>query len=385
MRAKTADGHTLQLPDSRLGGLLPQLHRSGLDGLVRGNYAGDLSRAIARSVGQLASRAERAGALRSARTGARFPVFSAAAGGRRVQLITRPSPSGGNTIVGIRPRAAAGPSAEQMAAPGQPTLGPRRALTTAAADATLNAPGIYQIYKDGRLIYVGQSDNIRRRLQQHLLCLTHMAVPVGGYQAAAGVMRGSNRTARRTEEVRRRDLNRARPGNRLTNEREFEMMAGGPDGGEAMLGRLWGRLTGRGNTQPLPPRPGVSPMASTAPPAGSAPRRGPGGTQPIPGPRGTQPIPGGGGRGGGRPPAGGQVNAVDNDRLHVVLDRFAGLERTLRNPNSSPEERADAVIFYRDQLDTLRSVLAVARTTPGIDPQLIQQGEQRMRAGVPSA
>ena len=126
-------------------------------------------------------------------------------------------------------------------------------------------------------------------------------------------------------------------------------------------------------------------MASTAPPAGSAPRRGPGGTQPIPGPRGTQPIPGGGGRGGGRPPAGGQVNAVDNDRLHVVLDRFAGLERTLRNPNSSPEERADAVIFYRDQLDTLRSVLAVARTTPGIDPQLIQQGEQRMRAGVPSA
>ncbi|HWS88668.1 MAG TPA: GIY-YIG nuclease family protein [Pyrinomonadaceae bacterium] len=233
MRTRTADGHTLQLPDARLGALLPQLHNSGLDGLIMRNYDGDLSRAVARSVGQLANRARRVGALRGPQTGGRYPVFSSALGGRQFQIVTRQGGAGAGTIVGIRPQSSH--SAEYMAAPGQPTLGARRALTTAAADATLNAPGIYQIYRGGRLIYVGQSQNIRQRLQQHLLCLTHMAVPIGGYQAAAGVMAGSTRQTRRTEEVRRRDLNRARPGNRLTNERELEMMIGESSvDGEAM-------------------------------------------------------------------------------------------------------------------------------------------------------
>ncbi|HEY0377177.1 MAG TPA: GIY-YIG nuclease family protein [Pyrinomonadaceae bacterium] len=227
MKARTADGHTLQLPDARLGALLPQLHRSGLDDIVRRNYDGDLGRAVARSIGLLANRARRVGTLRSPQTGSRYPVFSTALGGRSFQIVTRPGEGSAGTIVGIRPQAspaATARSAEYMAAPGQPALGARRALTTAAVDATLNVPGIYQIYKDGRLIYVGQSQNVRQRLQEHLLCLTHMAVPVGGYQAAAGVMPGSSQQTRRTEEVRRRDLNRARPGNLLTNERELEAM-----------------------------------------------------------------------------------------------------------------------------------------------------------------
>ena len=45
MRATTADGHTLRVPDARLGTLLPQLSRSGLGGLVRRHYSGDLDRA----------------------------------------------------------------------------------------------------------------------------------------------------------------------------------------------------------------------------------------------------------------------------------------------------------------------------------------------------
>lgn len=295
MRATTADGHTLQVPDARLGTLLPQLSRSGLDGLVRRHYSGDLGRAIARSVGLLASRAERAGSLRSTQTGARFPVYSSALGGRRFQLITRPQAPSRGTIVAIRPQGAA--SAEYMAAPRQPTLGPRRALTTAASDATLNAPGIYQIYKDGRLVYVGQSGNIRRRLQQHLLCLTHMAVPVGGYQASAGVMRGSTRQTRRTEEVRRRDLNRARPGNRLTNERELEAMLGAsPHEGEAMFGFIRRLFGPRGSAPPTLRSPGAPPPPARAsvPPAPQTLRTGvapPPRTAPAPTPTDNIPIP----------------------------------------------------------------------------------------------
>ena len=235
MRARTADGHTLQLPDARLGTILPQLHNSGLDDLVRRNYSGDLSRAVARSIGQLANRAHRVGALRSPQTGSRYPVFSSALGGRSFQIVTRPDGAGAGTIVGIRPQAAG--SAEYMAAAGQPTLGPRRALTTAAGDATLNVPGVYQIYKDGRLVYVGQAQNVRVRLQQHLLCLTHMAVPPAGYAAAVGPMPSSSRQARTAEERRRIDQNRARPGNSLTNQREFEMMIG--DEGEQMNARAF--------------------------------------------------------------------------------------------------------------------------------------------------
>lgn len=302
MRTRTADGHTLQLPDARLGTILPQLHSSGLDGLVRQNYDGDLSRAIARSVGQLANRAQRVGALRSRQTGSRYPVFSSALGGRSFQIVTRPGGAGAGTIVGIRPQASAATgSAEYMAAaPNQPALGPRRALSTAVGDATLNVPGVYQIYKDGRLIYVGQSQNIRVRLQQHLLCLTHMAIPPAGYDVAAGPMPSSVEQTRRAEERRRIDQNRARQGNSLTNQREFEMMMGdegeaifglpswsqvrdwarSPTGAGRFVGDLWRRFSSSapslraGALPPAPPPPPVQPPPSSrpSPPPSSQPR-----------------------------------------------------------------------------------------------------------------
>ncbi len=117
MRATTADGHTLQLPDTRLRALLPQLHRSGCAHLVRANYAGDLTHAVARSVRQLAGRAQHVGALRNPHTGARLPVFDSMLGGRSVRLVTRPLGPGRSALLAIQPQPAAA-SGETETGPG---------------------------------------------------------------------------------------------------------------------------------------------------------------------------------------------------------------------------------------------------------------------------
>jgi hypothetical protein len=47
-------------------------------------------------------------------------------------------------------------------------------LPAAIADPRAAGPGIYTLFKEGQRVYVGRSDDLRRRLQQHLLCLTHL-------------------------------------------------------------------------------------------------------------------------------------------------------------------------------------------------------------------
>jgi hypothetical protein len=102
MRTTTADGHTLQLPDSSLPALLPALRRAGLGGVVRANYNGDTSNAVARTLKSVASHAHASGALRHTRTGRRFPVFTAALAGREVEFITRPLGPSRSALLAVR-------------------------------------------------------------------------------------------------------------------------------------------------------------------------------------------------------------------------------------------------------------------------------------------
>jgi hypothetical protein len=64
-------------------------------------------------------------------------------------------------------------------------------LPAAIADARANSPGVYTIYKGQRHLYVGKSRDLRRRLQQHLWCLTHMGVDLGEYSVRLTPMRGA--------------------------------------------------------------------------------------------------------------------------------------------------------------------------------------------------
>lgn len=47
-------------------------------------------------------------------------------------------------------------------------------LPTAIADPRAAGPGIYTLFKDQQRVFVGRARNLRRRLRQHLLCLTHL-------------------------------------------------------------------------------------------------------------------------------------------------------------------------------------------------------------------
>lgn len=116
MRAKTADGQTLQVPDASLTALLPQLRRSGLGHLVQANFGGDIQSAVARSIRDLAQNASRVGALSRSTTGQSFPVFSSTLGNGTYRLITRRLGHARNALVSIQPDAPS--SAETETGPG---------------------------------------------------------------------------------------------------------------------------------------------------------------------------------------------------------------------------------------------------------------------------
>lgn len=64
-------------------------------------------------------------------------------------------------------------------------------LAKAIADERATGPGIYTLYKDGQRVYVGRATVLRRRLQQHLLCLTHLKLSVGRFHVKLTPLRGA--------------------------------------------------------------------------------------------------------------------------------------------------------------------------------------------------
>jgi hypothetical protein len=74
---------------------------------------------------------------------------------------------------------------EFEAAPGLSTL------PAAIADPRAAGPGIYTLFKDGQRVYVGRANPLRRRLQQHLLCLTHLKLTPGRFRVKLTPLRGA--------------------------------------------------------------------------------------------------------------------------------------------------------------------------------------------------
>ena len=64
-------------------------------------------------------------------------------------------------------------------------------LSAAIADPRAAGPGIYTWFKEGQRVYVGRSDNLRRRLQQHLLCLTHLKLKPSRFHVKLTPLRDS--------------------------------------------------------------------------------------------------------------------------------------------------------------------------------------------------
>jgi hypothetical protein len=101
---RTRDGYTLQIQPSTLAKIASQPARSGLTNLIRRNHRGNLKRATARSVAQLARNARRTGSLYRSKPGRSPILFSTQVNGRRYQIITKPLAPAHIAVIAIRPQ-----------------------------------------------------------------------------------------------------------------------------------------------------------------------------------------------------------------------------------------------------------------------------------------
>jgi len=92
----------------------------------------------------------------------------------------------------------------------------RRPLTQARLAPP--ARGLYRIFRHGRLVYVGESGNLRKRLMQHLWCLTHFKIVPAAYQFSYALMPRSTPKTRRGAE---RDVIKTHR-SKLAHQRESE-------------------------------------------------------------------------------------------------------------------------------------------------------------------
>ena len=79
-------------------------------------------------------------------------------------------------------------------------------------------PGFYKIFKNGQLLYIGESRNLPRRLRQHRRCVYRFKIPVADYKVKVARYHG-DAAARRSIERRLIELNRSKG---ITNIREIE-------------------------------------------------------------------------------------------------------------------------------------------------------------------
>jgi N-acetylmuramoyl-L-alanine amidase len=100
-----------------------------------------------------------------------------------------------------------------------------KTLAAAIADPRASGPGIYTLYKDGQRVYVSRAAVLRQRLQQHLLCLTHLKLKVGRFHVKLTPLRGKTpQHLSRVESAVIDRFGRASHGGQLANvkSREFE-------------------------------------------------------------------------------------------------------------------------------------------------------------------
>jgi hypothetical protein len=106
------------------------------------------------------------------------------------------------------------------------------AVTAAIGDARSAGPGLYLIEFSSngrRRAYSGQSANVRKRLQQHLLCARMLGLSLAGHQVYVAPLPAAAAAQRRAIEERIHADMFARSGGVLTNQRrEMEMRLLGP-------------------------------------------------------------------------------------------------------------------------------------------------------------
>ncbi|MBC7454596.1 MAG: GIY-YIG nuclease family protein [Massilia sp.] len=106
------------------------------------------------------------------------------------------------------------------------------AVTTAISDPRSAAPGLYLIEftsNGQRRAYSGQSSNVRKRLQQHLLCARMLGLSLTGHQVYVAPLPSLGPAQRRAMEQRIHTDMFARSGGVLTNQRrELELSLLGP-------------------------------------------------------------------------------------------------------------------------------------------------------------
>ncbi len=112
----------------------------------------------------------------------------------------------------------------------RPTYAPLGGVAAALADPRSAGPGLYLIEFDmagRRRAYSGQSQDVRRRLQQHLLCANMLGLPLAGHEVYVAALPAMNASARRAVERGIHDDMFARHPGVLTNQRrelEAELM-----------------------------------------------------------------------------------------------------------------------------------------------------------------
>ena len=106
------------------------------------------------------------------------------------------------------------------------------AVTTAISDPRSAAPGLYLIEftnNGQRRAYSGQSSNVRKRLQQHLLCARMLGLSLTGHRVYVAPLPSLGPAQRRAMEQRIHTDMFARSGGVLTNQRrELELSLLGP-------------------------------------------------------------------------------------------------------------------------------------------------------------
>lgn len=135
-------------------------------------------------------------------------------------------PPEGETPATLKDTLARLPAAQR---PVYQALGP---IVAALANPASAGAGLYLIefQADGRQrAYSGQSANMRRRLQQHLLCARMLGLPVAGHQVYVAPMATLSPTQRRDLERRiHTDMMAQRPGVLTNQRRELELELLGP-------------------------------------------------------------------------------------------------------------------------------------------------------------
>jgi len=164
----TTAGDTLVLPRAWIDRFAAKLADAGLT--HPGAHSGDVYNTLSR----LTENAYRAGSLRHRPSGRVYPVFGSTISGRNFRVITRPINDRLSAVLDVQTEL----DFEDTKDIPKPIYKLVDYVNLLPQPGEIYS-GVYFIFRDGKLIYIGKALNFRRRLQEHYWCMRHMAVEDG--------------------------------------------------------------------------------------------------------------------------------------------------------------------------------------------------------------